>query len=149
MYIHWYKNKKSDFYFFFYKIMQELETLLKSLVHRGRKPCGEEIFDLNIENGVISMFPEDFFADNIKLNLRSIVSLESGLWQFVCRNKLYKKQENFREDVYKTQLNTWWFSHNYQYRLLESALIPEEELGKFLIDNIKVEWNQISTPETK
>ena len=28
-----------------------------------------------------------------------------------------------------------------EYRLLESALIPEEELGKFLIDNIKVEWN--------
>jgi len=26
-----------------------------------------------------------------------------------------------------------------EYRLLESALIPEEELGKFLIDNIKVE----------
>lgn len=75
-------------------------------------------------------------------SLRQLVSLESGLWQFVCRNKLYKKQENFREDVYKTQLNTWWFSHNYQYRLLESALIPEEELAKFLVNNITVEWQE-------
>ena len=29
---------------------------------------------------------------------------------------------------------------DHQYRLLESALIPEEELGKFLVDNIKIQW---------
>ena len=32
-----------------------------------------------------------------------------------------------------------WADDDYQYRLLESSLIPEEELGKFLVDNIKVE----------
>ena len=80
--------------------MKELETLLASLVKRGRRPCGEEIIDLNIEDGIISMLPEDFFADSIKLNLRSIVSLESGLWQFVCKNNLCKKEaKNFRENV--------------------------------------------------
>ena len=26
-----------------------------------------------------------------------------------------------------------------EYRLLESSLIPEEELGKFLVDNIKIQ----------
>ena len=70
--------------------------------------------------------------------LRSIVSLESGLWQFVCENKLHKKTDNFWESVSKTSTNIWWFPHNHQYRLLESALIPEKELGKFLIDNIKL-----------
>ena len=74
-------------------------------------------------------------------SLRELVSLESGLWQFVCRNKLYKQNnEKFRESVSKVWLNTWWFAHNYQYRLLESSLIPEEELGKFLVENIKLEW---------
>ena len=31
------------------------------------------------------------------------------------------------------------FSFEPEYWLLESALIPEEELGKFLVDNIKIE----------
>lgn len=121
--------------------MQELETLLKSLVHRGRKPCGEEIFDLNIENGVISMFPEDFFADNIKLNLRSIVSLESGLWQFVCDNEL-TRWYNWDEWKY-TETFPWDYrdypADEHQYRLLESAMIPEEELAEFLVENVKTE----------
>ena len=119
--------------------MKELENLLTSLIKRGRKPWGLKYFIEVFVSGVEVSFvtKKNLFSNS---NLRSIASLESGLWQFVCRNKLYKKQENFREDVYKTQLNTWWFSHNYQYRLIESALIPEEELGKFLVENIKLEW---------
>ena len=120
--------------------MQELETLLNSLIQRGWKPFGEEAIRIDVENNAIIITPDDFFSDDKKASIREISTLGSGLWQFVCRNKLYKKQENFREDVYKTQLNTWWFSHNYQYRLLESALIPDEELARFLVDNIKVEW---------
>ena len=122
--------------------MKELETLLNSLIQRGWKPFGEEAIRIDVENNAIIITPDDFFSDDKKVSIRDISSLGSGLWQFVCRNKLYKKQENFREDVYKTQLNTWWFSHNYQYRLLESALVSEEELGQFLIDNIKVEWKK-------
>lgn len=123
--------------------MKELETLLKSLAYRGRKPYGEEIFDLNIENGVISMFPENFFADNIKLNLRSIVSLESGLWQFVVENRLYKRK-NYKYEVYLDYKRDRYDTLNQSdtnYRILESALVPEEELGKFLLDNIVVEWD--------
>lgn len=121
--------------------MQELETLLKSLVHRGRKPCGEEIFDLNIEDGVISMFPEDFFADNIKLNLRSIVSLESGLWQFVCSQKLFSDKVDMKDYIE----NSYWFQDKpYDkdgfYWVMRCARLEEEELGKFLVDNIKVAW---------
>ena len=46
-----------------------------------------------------------------------------------------------RDCYYKTEV--------YQYRLLESSLILEEDLWKFLLDNIVIEWNQISNAETK
>ena len=36
----------------------------------------------------------------------------------------------------------YWSNNDYRYRLLESALLPEEELGQFLVDNIKVEWKK-------
>lgn len=124
--------------------MQELETLLNSLIQRGWKPGGfqweSEIKISEYQGIVIYMKTEDAVL-GVKTKLRNLVSLESWLWQFVCRNRLYKQpNEKFRESVSKVWLNTWWFAHNYQYRLLESALIPEEELGKFLVENIIVEW---------
>lgn len=79
--------------------MKELEKLLTSLIRRGRNPYGEEANDLNIEDGVISIVPEDFFADTIKLNLRSIVGLESGLWQFVCKNKLLSDKVDMQDYI--------------------------------------------------
>ncbi len=122
--------------------MKELENLLTSLVQRGRKPFNYiwtvdriEIDD-NFEISIIFITWEFAYQ-----TIRDLVVLESWLWQFVCRNRLYKQpNEKFRESVSKVWLNTWWFAHNYQYRLLESALIPEEELGKFLVENIIVEW---------
>ena len=51
-------------------------------------------------------------------------------------SRLTKKTEDFREYID----NIRWFNHNYQYRLLESALIPEEELAKFLVENIDTAW---------
>lgn len=143
MFIHLYKNNKIRLLFLFLTGMTEkLEELLRELIKRGREPRGKKYSHLNCDpkrkHRHIMLVGDDIPV--FSYSLRQLVSLESGLWQFVCRNKLYKKQENFREDVYKTQLNTWWFSHNYQYRLLESALIPDEELARFLVDNIKVEW---------
>lgn len=121
--------------------MQELETLLKSLVHRGRRPCGEGVIDLYIEDGVISILLENFFADNIKLNLRSIVSLESGLWQFVCSQKLFSDKVDMKDYIE----NSYWFQDKpYDkdgfYWVMRRARLEEEELGKFLVDNIKAEW---------
>lgn len=125
--------------------MKELENLLTSLVQRGWKPFNYiwtvdriEIDD-NFEISIIFITWEFAYQ-----TLRDLVVLESWLWQFVCDNKLYKQHnEKFRENVSKVSLNTWWFSHNYQYRLLESALIPEEELDKFLVENIVVEWKNL------
>ena len=124
--------------------MQELETLLNSLIQRGWKPAGfqgESEIKISEDQGVVLYMNTEDVTLAVKVKLRNLVSLESGLWQFVCRNKLYKKaNEKFRENVSKVWSNTWWFAHNHQYRLLESSLIPEEELAKFLVDNIKVEW---------
>ena len=129
--------------------MQELENLLTSLIQRGRKPWGLRYFaEVMVFKTYIDFITKKWASS--PTSLRELVSLESGLWQFVCGNKLYKQpNEKFRESVSKVWLNIWWFAHNHQYRLLESALIPEEELAKFLVDNIKVEWNQISIPEIR
>ena len=82
--------------------MKELENLLNSLIWRGWKPFGEEALRIDVENNAIIIIPDDFFADDKKVSIRDISSLDSGLWQFVCRNKLYKKtNEKFRENVSK------------------------------------------------
>ena len=125
--------------------MEELEKLLNSLIQRGRKPFWIELkTKIKIHEWV--RFYDDktiqleFDCGNMGkyIRLRQIVSAESWLWQFVCKNKLHKKTDNFWENVSKTSTNIWWFNHNHQYRLLESALIPEKELGKFLVDNIRI-----------
>lgn len=135
--------------------MKELETLLTSLVHEGWKPWGIEwddidLFLLDMKRKNIHIWymdysnPEEEVYDQEFKTFRELVSLESGLWQFVVENRLYKpincKYEvylDYKRDRYDT-LN----QSDTNYRLLESALVPEEELSKFLIDNIKVEWKK-------
>ena len=125
--------------------MQELETLLNSLVQRGRKPKDREVVSIKLDQEFTKSEGKTVFYCSCKdwfwfyADLRWIVSLESGLWQFVCMHKLYKKRGKFWEYVCKDQPNIWWFARNYQYRLLESALILEEELGRFLVENIKID----------
>lgn len=124
--------------------MQELENLLNSMIKKWWKPWGKEYTAIDvIQDGREECL---MFRDVPKRQMkayifRSLVSIESGLWAFVCKNKLNKKTDNFWENVSKTSTNIWWFNHNHQYRLLESALIPEEELVKFLIENIIITWN--------
>ena len=118
--------------------MKELEKLLNSLIQRGWEPFLKKANYVEIRNKVITISREDFFEDGIDVSVRDITCLESELRQFVCKNKLHKKTDNFWESVSKTSTNIWWFPHNHQYRLLESALIPEEELAQFLLDNIRI-----------
>ena len=60
---------------------------------------------MGIDDNVISISREDFFEDGTDVSIRDIVSLDSGLWQFVCKNKLHKKTDNFWENVSKTSTN--------------------------------------------
>ena len=75
------------------------------------------------------------------VHIRSIVSLESGLWQFVCENELYKEDDCWEWRFTFDEVRFFYYKSIPKFRLLESALVSEEELGKFLVDNIKVEWN--------
>ena len=73
------------------------------------------------------------------VHIRSIVSLESWLWQFVCENDMVYSSSFIEWQKWGKQwvvLGLWSIWH--KYRLLESALIPEEELAKFLVENIDI-----------
>ena len=72
-------------------------------------------------------------------SLRQLVSLESGLWQFVCENELYKEDDCWEWRFTFDGVRFFYYKSLPKFRLLESALVSEEELGKFLVDNIVIE----------
>ena len=80
--------------------------------------------------------------DSELFDLRQLTSKESGLWQFVCENGMIKEQKE--EKLIEIYDNLRWRTEmvyddeKYQYRIIESALKDEEDLEKFLLDNIKV-----------
>lgn len=130
--------------------MQELEKLLNSLIKRGWKPAGfpgkSEIKISEDWDVVLYMNAEDVTLA-VKVKLRNLVSLESGLWQFVCDEQLCKLPEYIDAQWCKTveddienekDVAHILTEYDYRYRLIESALIPEKELAKFLVDNIKL-----------
>lgn len=137
--------------------MKELENLLTSLVERGWKPKDREVVSIKLDQEFTKSEWKTVFYCSCKdwfwfyADLRWIVSLESGLWQFVCENLLRKDQTSTsywsrREWGEKEKMCR---ENQFEYRLLESALIPEEELGEFLLSNIVIEWNQTLSPETR
>ena len=88
--------------------MQELEILLNSLIQRGWKPAdfsGESEIKISEYQGVVVYMKTEDAVLGVKTKLRNLVSIESGLWQFVCKNKLNKKTDNFWENVSKTSTN--------------------------------------------
>ena len=128
--------------------MQELETLLNSLNKRGWKPKDRKVVSIKLSTKLTKSEDRTIFYCNCKdwswfyADLRWIVSLESGLWDFVCDNKLYKETnkswQSWGVSVNSVNVVEFCSCSLPQFRLLESALIPEEELGQFLVDNIKV-----------
>ncbi len=137
--------------------MQELETLLNSLVKRGWKPFNNDNLNYcDVEGGLVYLCtlrnPKEMAAANLvyetlAVPLRLITTIESGLWQFVCKNDLQAKWSNRAKNVrrsmqFTTITDEKFESYLSKYRLIESALIPEEELAKFLVENIIVEWKK-------
>lgn len=129
--------------------MQELEKLLNSLIQRGWKPWNRKADFCEYRFWKIRFIKES--GEIVGLyTIRSLVSIESGLWQFVCDKELvqhktsekiikrYVKEVVEREGWDITEADIICTDLDSEYRLLESALIPEEELGKFLVDNIRI-----------
>lgn len=130
--------------------MKELEILLTSLVERGWKPKDREVASIKLDQEFTKSEWKTVFYCSCKdwfwfyADLRWIVSLESWLWQFVCINDLYKYSSD--ELVLNPSCGPDWPSADWSffcgdsaYRLIESALVSEEELGKFLVENIKID----------
>lgn len=137
--------------------MKELENLLTSLVQRGRKPKGREVVLIQLDQEFTKSEGKTVFYCSCKdwfwfyADLRWIVSLESWLWQFCMENGLLNSPDQYPHKDFRAKnprpyweislrRDCYYKTEVYQYRLLESALIPEEELGKFLVDNIKIQW---------
>ena len=136
--------------------MKELEKLLHSLIGEGWNPWGIEwddieFFNLDMKRRNIHIWymnydePEQEEYEQEFKTFRELVSMESWLWDFVVKNKLYDDAE------FNKIVDYMWEERDRQrpeyrintpsYRLVKSALLSVEELGKFLLDNIKVEWN--------
>lgn len=123
--------------------MQELEKLLNSLIQRGWKPAnfpGKSEIKISEDGDVVLYMNTEDVTLAVKVKLRNLVSLESGLWQFVCQNKLLSDKVDMQDYVE----DSYWFRRcpfdtNWMYRIMQSALYSEKDLPQFLIDNIKVE----------
>ena len=139
--------------------MKELENLLTSLVQRGRKPKGREVVLIQLDQEFTKSEGKTVFYCSCKdwfwfyADLRWLVSLESWLWQFCMENGLLNSPDQYPHKDYRAKnprpyweislrRDCYYKTEVYQYRLIESTLIPEEELGKFLVENIVVEWKK-------
>lgn len=71
---------------------------------------------------------------------RELVCKESWLWKFVCEKELvYRIWHDSK--TYKKRKNDDWetmFAYTAEYWIIQSALIDEENIEQFLLDNIKI-----------
>ena len=117
-----------------------MEELLNKLIEKGWKAFGRNYckyekwclyYTVHTEDGVWSEW-------RYWVSLRELVSKESWLWQFVCENKLIKK-DRFTWMISPDPLLEDQYNYtDYRYRLIESALKDESKLESFILDNIKV-----------
>jgi len=127
----------------------ELAILSQELLKRGWKAFGE--YD-KIMSYWQTRWKRDFWfwvLWETKYTLRELVSKESGLWQFCCKNRLTNRDEKAdwsknaeRDEDWVIDRDCLIFSSDYEYWIIESALKNESELEKFLLDNIKIEWKK-------
>lgn len=125
-----------------------MEELLNKLIEKGWKPYWiPRVKNVVLLNHYISFSKRTIlWIEFFEYTLRSLVSKESGLWQFVCENKLYNPDNRWY--WWKNVTIVWeyptldgdeniWY-RDYEYYLIESALKDESELESFILDNIKV-----------
>ena len=82
--------------------MQELEKILNSLIQRGWKPWGKEYTTIDvIQDGreECLMFRNVPKSQMQAYTFRSLVSIESGFWQFVCQNKLLSEKVDLQDYI--------------------------------------------------
>lgn len=114
---------------------KELENLLNSLIQKGWKPWEEEAREVEMWDDVIIVHRDELnYAVH---SFRELVSIESWLWQFVCRNKLFVDgvdTKDYLEDSFG--FITAAYDNDGYYWLAKASRREEFELPKFLLDNI-------------
>ena len=122
-----------------------LEQLLNKLIKKWWKPWWlNPVWEITIDYDIVFAFDAFDSLQKWHYSFRELTSKESGLWQFVCENKLIRFH---RWDRAKNVSIVWeyptldcdinYWPIDYEYRLIESALIDEDKLWKFLLENIK------------
>ena len=116
-----------------------LEQLLNSLIEKGWNVFWHKD-RINAEKcNYIEWKYYNFDNSGISISLRELVSINSGLWQFVCDNGYNQYKKEYRR--WYTKYNTkaeYWDEWDYEYYLIESSLKDESELEEFLLSNIKL-----------
>lgn len=138
------------------KEKSDLKQLLNSLIKKWRVPFGDKrITNVSWEMQYVWTYNWVFRSNHNVVqfwkSLRELVSKESWLWQFICKNGMVKNVDDYswelydwthwQCDVYKNWYEWWtrWEQVDYEYRLIESSLKEESELEDFLLQNIKVD----------
>jgi hypothetical protein len=65
-----------------------MEELLNKLIEKGWKPFGHEYVSVEHLEELVRFYYED--KKSCIETLRTITCKESGLWQFVCENKMVR-----------------------------------------------------------
>ena len=123
-----------------------MKELLNKLIEKGWKPFGHEriapYVEIDCRQIAFYKLCDDWMHRWLfDTDIRTVLSKESFLWQFVCENKLWKDIDEEKYWHKKTPKMSELRSYDYhfeEYRLIESALKDESELESFILDNIKV-----------
>lgn len=115
-----------------------LEKLLNLLIWKGWKPRNrEKTLHITCYASDLSVYLDWWFMAEDKKSFRELVSKESWLWQFVCKNRMIKW---IWSEIEIKNLNEWYWvvrDTDYEYWIIQSALIDEENIEQFLLNNIK------------
>lgn len=131
--------------------MKKLGKFFTSIIKKGRKPWGIdpkdiELFRLDFKWKDVHIWYMDYSSQKKWMyelqfkTFRELVSLESGLRQFVCKNKLQWEwwERALNVSVWQEELNAEARFHHStpEFRFIQSALIPENKIAEFLVKNI-------------
>lgn len=116
-----------------------LEDLLNTLIQGGWKP--RWIYtSLIVWYWLVRCEEFVWSPRNEWKSYRELLSIESWFWQFVCEKELvYRIWHD--EKTYKKRKNDDWetkFAYSSDYWIIQSSLCNEEDLEKFLLENIKI-----------
>lgn len=116
-------------------MQKEFVDLLNNLVKKGWKPWEEEAYKIESASDAIIVYRDEI---NYTMHIfRELVSIESWLWQFVCRNKFFNKKsdsQDYLEDSFG--FRSYIYDFDGSYWLAKCSRREEFELPKFLLDNI-------------